>query len=152
MLSFYQIATWLSLTTCQIATSLLSQCVEPAKQCERILITSCRHSIGTTLRRLCFKLCITSLVSVKLQKRWRFVILFSETDNQGCLGIVACVAGGFKGLEFMALATKSARKNTRGQRKIREARRGRREKTRARGYLYFVLKCDTFSKLFLSCA
>ena len=32
---------------------------------------------------------------------------------------IACVAGGFKGLEFVALATKTARKNTRGQRKIR---------------------------------
>ncbi len=42
------------------------------------------------------------------------------------------IACGFKGLEFVALATKTARKNTRGQRKIREARRGRRGKTRAR--------------------
>ena len=32
---------------------------------------------------------------------------------------MACVAGGFKGLEFVAQATKTARKNTRGQRKIR---------------------------------
>ena len=38
---------------------------------------------------------------------------------------IACVAGGFKGLEIVAPATKTARKNTREQRKIREARRGR---------------------------
>jgi hypothetical protein len=81
MLLFYQVATRLSLTTCQqvvelqddnklleqlVASLLSSTTFKPLttcqqagnKQCEHILLTSCWNSIATSLLQVCYNLCV----------------------------------------------------------------------------------------------
>jgi hypothetical protein len=66
MLLFYQVATRLSLTTCNKSVelnNLVASCRQAGnKQCEHILLTSCWNSIATSLLQVCYNLCAFTFV------------------------------------------------------------------------------------------
>jgi hypothetical protein len=70
MLLFYQVATMLSLTTCNKSVelnNLVVTCQQAGnKQCEHILLTSCWNSIVTSLLEVCYNLRIFTCVNKKI--------------------------------------------------------------------------------------